>query len=1147
MSMSPKIIHSLPIILTLHIILAFIILSVSVLGGLWSSTVEAADITTGLVGYWPLDEGMGTTTIDISGHANTGALMNNPTWLSTAKINRGLSFGGVADFIQIANQNNFNFGTGNFTISAWAKLNQNSDIHNAFVAKGLTVKNYPGYFLGEYYGNIAFRLENAMDNGDPVQVAVKSAHYKGTWHHYAGVREGDSIRLYIDGTLATSTTLAGHYTSSFKPDNTNPLSIGAAIYFTKSLFMDGAIDDVRVYNIALSDADMIQVYDFGHVSPSTPINFSAKAVDTSWTRLSWNVPTSTDPIAEYQIYRDGSLIATTTRINSEAPGDFRTYEDTGLTAETAYSYYMLTVDSKENISHESPSISITMPSARSGLFPLYDLISYKEGQPNFKQYGFSDIAISNSGIVTEEQAREIARSATKGKYLIIDNEAWDLIKDMDKYIQEILWMKDENPEIKVGYYGGPPLRDYWAPVLYLNHPSNATYRQKYNDWKANNNSLARLAAYVDAIFPSIYTFYDNQTGWEMYATENIKEALQYGKPVFPFIWPRFENGQYTDGRPLPPAYWRAELDLVKRLGADGVIVWDGGSPLAWDNNFPWFVDTLNFIAKRTSYPVPSKTFAIGDRIETLNAANVYGTPNGASLGQQVQGHPGFVMAGPVSKGGKIWWNIDYNSGTDGWTSEDVLKKSSFQGLLAEWNFEESSGKAYDSTVQNFTAFPVNGASRTSGRVGLNAMNFDGVDDYLNAGAQTQFNFGTGNFTISAWAKLNQNSDIHNAFVAKGLTVKNYPGYFLGEYYGNIAFRLENAMDNGDPVQVAVKSAHYKGTWHHYAGVREGDSIRLYIDGTLATSTTLAGHYTSSFKPDNTNPLSIGAAIYFTKSLFMDGAIDDVRVYNVALDQLQVRKLSEDVASSTNGGGGGGSSASITTAPFTGGGSGSGGGGLGTIVTSSPTPLSTTPSSSSPTSFVFYRTLSRGTRGEDVSELQYFLALNPSIYPEGDVTGFFGVNTMKAVQRFQCRYGIVCSGDESSSGYGVMGKITRAKIAELTGAQGKTDNQPAVPPIMPAVPVSSTVFTRNLNLGDRGEDVRALQQFLNAQKFTIVADGPGSSGNETDYFGKATRASLVRFQNAHRDEILLPADITTGSGYFGAFTKREVQLLLSATN
>lgn len=94
------------------------------------------------------------------------------------------------------------------------------------------------------------------------------------------------------------------------------------------------------------------------------------------------------------------------------------------------------------------------------------------------------------------------------------------------------------------------------------------------------------------------------------------------------------------------------------------------------------------------------------------------------------------------------------------------------------------------------------------------------------------------------------------------------------------------------------------------------------------------------------------------------------------------------------------------------------------------PASSAPAQSNPTNLIcptFARTLSLGSSGTDVANLQGFLAQNPIIYPEGAVTAYFGMLTQDAVQRWQSVYHIVSSGTPSTTGYGVVGPRTAAAM------------------------------------------------------------------------------------------------------------------------
>lgn len=74
----------------------------------------------------------------------------------------------------------------------------------------------------------------------------------------------------------------------------------------------------------------------------------------------------------------------------------------------------------------------------------------------------------------------------------------------------------------------------------------------------------------------------------------------------------------------------------------------------------------------------------------------------------------------------------------------------------------------------------------------------------------------------------------------------------------------------------------------------------------------------------------------------------------------------------------------------------------------------------------------GARGANVTSLQQFLAADVTVYPEGLVTGYFGPLTRAAVQRYQCKRGIVCNGSAATTGYGRVGPSTLAAINASIG-------------------------------------------------------------------------------------------------------------------
>ena len=104
------------------------------------------------------------------------------------------------------------------------------------------------------------------------------------------------------------------------------------------------------------------------------------------------------------------------------------------------------------------------------------------------------------------------------------------------------------------------------------------------------------------------------------------------------------------------------------------------------------------------------------------------------------------------------------------------------------------------------------------------------------------------------------------------------------------------------------------------------------------------------------------------------------------------------------------------------------------VVSSTLATPSTPTSISISSLTLTRTLYRGIRGTDVTSLQTFLIQKGHLAPT-NATGFYGPITMQAVQKYQCAQSIVCSGNEATTGYGVVGAKTRAKLNAGSTASG----------------------------------------------------------------------------------------------------------------
>ncbi len=123
-----------------------------------------------------------------------------------------------------------------------------------------------------------------------------------------------------------------------------------------------------------------------------------------------------------------------------------------------------------------------------------------------------------------------------------------------------------------------------------------------------------------------------------------------------------------------------------------------------------------------------------------------------------------------------------------------------------------------------------------------------------------------------------------------------------------------------------------------------------------------------------------------------------------------------------------------------------------------------------------------------------------------------------------------SGSSHSSSGGSVSASVLAQIlapSASTAAFLKTYNTPANTPALPP-----STFTRSLQAGSNGLDVKALQKYLNTHGFPVTLTGLGSTGHETTYFGPATRVALIKFQKANK--------ISPAIGFFGPVTRGYVK-------
>ena len=128
--------------------------------------------------------------------------------------------------------------------------------------------------------------------------------------------------------------------------------------------------------------------------------------------------------------------------------------------------------------------------------------------------------------------------------------------------------------------------------------------------------------------------------------------------------------------------------------------------------------------------------------------------------------------------------------------------------------------------------------------------------------------------------------------------------------------------------------------------------------------------------------------------------------------------------------------------------------------------------------------------------------------------------------------------------------TTTPVSTSTPDAGPTEEQPTIGPNgeQPGQTGEVTVtftgrFTRDLTIGDVGDDVKNLQMFLNNNGFVLADSGVGSPNNETTFYGNRTRDAVKKYQEANASSILDPVGLAEGTGYFGRFTRNYINSVL----
>src|SRR6266853_679638 len=343
----------------------------AVLATLTSLTVPspASAQTPGLVAAYAFNEGSGTTVADMSGNNNNGTI-SAATWTTAGRFGNALVFNGTSARVTVPDAASLQLTTG-MTLEAWVFPTATPTNWRAIVDKTVD-----GYYLmastdkGDGPSAGGTWVGGNQNTYGPSVVEVN------TWTHLAATFDGETVRLYVNGaevaSQAQTTPLA---------TTTGTLQIGGDSYPNE--FFAGRIDEVRIYNRALSAAEIQTDMNTAvggtppspdTAAPSTPAGLSATAASATQINLAWSASTDDVGVTGYRVERcQGEGCTTFAQVATPAGTSF---SDSSIAASTSYSYQVRAADAAGNLSAYSAVASATTSNTPPGLVAAY---AFSEG------------------------------------------------------------------------------------------------------------------------------------------------------------------------------------------------------------------------------------------------------------------------------------------------------------------------------------------------------------------------------------------------------------------------------------------------------------------------------------------------------------------------------------------------------------------------------------------------------------------------------------------------------------------------------------------------------------------------------------------------------------------------------------------------
>jgi parallel beta-helix repeat protein len=874
-----------------------------------SDTSSFIDWNRSLVGYWAMDWYNSTGIFDNSSYNNFGTFNGGLGTgnITTGKYGYGLSFDGVNDYVDAKNASNLNMRTSEWTVGAWIKTA--FDYHNGILNTwngGGGADNYRLVVGDDVSGAARGRVTFVFYDQSSTYPATSTTYVNDSNLHYVvGVRNSTHVKIYVDG-KEEGRSLAS---SSLDVVNTANLRIGRG--FSVGWNFNGTIDEVQIYNRALSSEEINASYNSGLY------------------RLYHNFTDLNDGTYEYYAYA------------IDTAGNANKTETRTLTVDTVVPQY-----SNNSTNNTAAGLDTEFSLYWTDNFGLSGYVFSTNNTGGWINDSFTEFenVIFEDGFETGDFSRwngtptgnpEINSTyKVNGTYSMKMNQTQEYVT---KYFENTTgiywswWVRHENLPNSSGYYmrycglEGSGVSTRIVSVELYNQTGNMKIRLVEN-YPSSANVYSDPITIATGEWHHIITRFkkDVNGGYQVWFDNSLvlsdlgkNTTLAGDADELRIGYGSESGGPYTlfmDDIKIYEKNQNESWSNITKILNDTV-----GARVEWcvyandtSNNWnitscetPFSLTTTSAAPQwsNNSTNIPTTYFPVLSifNITWTNADKVLIEMNYSGVNNYTMTNiEGNVYSYNVTlPAGTYYWKSYANDSSDNWNYTDTwyftIEKAkpvlimsnataevNTSGLVGYWRFEEgvgtdvrdSSGWDNNGTLKNKTSSCGGTAcpSWTSERFG-NALEFDGVGDYVETGLTSVNNQ---SFTLSAWINWNNKSESSN------ILSKPYFASLLVRGDANPKYRLSVRLY---PTGDIYDNIPMPFGWHHVAYTYTVGSQKLYRDGIEVGSTSY-----SDSSGTNANPFYIGN--YDPGRYSFNGTIDEVRIWNRSLTADEIKELYE---------------------------------------------------------------------------------------------------------------------------------------------------------------------------------------------------------------------------------------------------------------